>query len=571
MSERWGGPRAPEQDFETILRRLLREASEAIPGLSPDPKQADPVVVMLLRSFAREYADMYQRIDDSVGLAYRTLVTRLLSFPHAPEPASTVLHLVTKDAGVGIPVDFQAVASEPIQLPGGRTAQARFSPLTQGTISAFEVTALVLVESNGAATLLGGPPAPGPQPSWSARARNAPALFIALDASDPTPADHAEVFLHGDALGVRTCLWSPWDVPSSTEEGGRAFSGGPSEPPFVPASAYYVHQPFEPPVFTFRSDTRRERSPYERQLVAVGGESLVSQACAVPPALGAPGAALPPARGRRHWVRIVLPSDADVRSVRGVRAHTNAVVAINREQRSSGKVNLIKTPSHSWTLPDDVTFDNLLGIDRVVDFLSGFHLEDASRPGGLDATRSYRVVEFLEKDRRRVRVDLRNRESPSPQAQIQIDYSVTLGDAANGLAPGTVSSAFTQANVFPGLQSVTNLVPTLGGRPARSADMAEDELSTVLRARGRAVVAQDYVEMARAFDPERIRSVTIGRGVVRGPRGLRSGIIVETHTLPDGFVNVLERESFRTRLTSYIQDRCSIGESVEVQLVDLPA
>ena len=204
----------------------------------------------------------------------------------------------------------------------------------------------------------------------------------------------------------------------------------------------------------------------------------------------------------------------------------------------------------------------------MLDLKSGYEFAPAITREGLDAVRSYRLAESAEGDRRRLRVEVLNREESRRRSEIQIDYSVTLGPAANGLGPGTVNVAFTPAQVFPGLTSVTNLVATLGGRAAPAVELQEEELRLALRARGRAVVANDFVQMAQAFDPERIREVGLSRGVTRGPHGLRSSVVVTGRTPAGSFVNELERESFQRRLTAYLQDRCSIGETVEVRLAE---
>jgi hypothetical protein len=39
-------------------------------------------------------------------------------------------------------------------------------------------------------------------------------------------------------------------------------------------------------------------------------------------------------------------------------------------------------------------------------------------------------------------------------------------------------------------------------------------------------------------------------------------------TRAKSFVNDLERDAFRRRLNAYLQDRCTMGEAVEVQLVE---
>jgi hypothetical protein len=567
VSTNWNWLRPEDSDFDAVFKRLLQEASEAIPGLSPDPRQADPVVVMLLRAFAREFVRVYESLDDSVGLAYRALVSRLLSFPHAPEPATTVLRLDAKDAGARIPTDFQAVAAQPVQIPGRRAAQAHFSPIAAGQISSFEVAALVLVEPSGAATRLPDPPVPGLEPRWKARPRSSPALFIALDSVAPAPDDRVEIFLHGDPDSVRSCLWSPWSIPDRLGAAAHGILRDAPEPPHVPAREFHDSVPFDPPLFTFRSDLRRLRSPYELQMVAVGGRSLLSQACAVPKELGDTAPGLPPPTGIRHWVRISL-GDVDLRAMQGVRARTNCVIAANRELRTSGALTFDDSPIHSWSLPDDVSLENLLAVERVLDLKTGYQFVPASTREGLEALRSYRMVEWMDRDRPRVNVDLLNRDPQRRRTEIQIDYSLTLGQAANGLDAGSVNVIFTPNSVFPGLTSVTNLVPTLGGSPARAVDLQEDELRTALRARGRAVVANDFIQMARSFDPERVHSVTLRRGVARGPRGLRSSVVVTSHMVSGSFVNDLERESFQHRLAAYLQDRCSVGETVQVELVE---
>ena len=568
MSVDWGWLRPEEYDFDAVLQRLLREASETIPGLSPDPRQADPVVVMLLRAFAREYAELYRLMDDSVGMAYRTLASRLLTFPRAAEPATTVLRLETKDPGARIPTEFHAVAPQPVSIPGRRSAQALFSPIAEGRISSFEVAALVLVEPSGAATRLPDPPCPGLPTRWQARPRATPALFVALDSMVPAADDRAEIFLYGDAQGVRSCLWSHWHVPDRLGGVGVGLRSERSEPAFVPGNEFHDRLPFDPPLFTFRSDLRRLSSPYEPQIVAVGGPSLLSQACAVPRELGEATTGLPPARGVRHWVRVTFPTATDPGALMGVQARTNSVLAANREVRSSGAIVVDDTPVHSWSLPDDVSFENLLRIERVLDLRSGYEFSPASTREGLDAVRGYRLAEWAEGDRRRLRVETLNREEPRRRTEIQIDYSVTLGPAANGLAPGTVSVVFTPAQVFPGLTTVTNLVETRGGRAAPPPELQEEELRLALRARGRAVVADDFIQLAQAFDPERIREVTLSRGVTRGPGGLRSSLVVTGRTPAGSFVNDLDRDSFRRRLAAHLQDRCSVGETVEVRLME---
>lgn len=567
MSHAWGWLKPEERDFDAVLQRLLKEASEVLPGLSPDPRVADPVVVMLLRSFAREYVELYQVLDDSVGMAYRTLVSRLLAFPHAPEPATTVLALKAKDAGTKIPTDFQAVAAQPIVV-NRRSVQAHFSPVKEGAISSFEVAALVVVAPNGQARRLPDPPLAGQPETWAAESRRAPTLYIALDSPAPDAADPFEVFLYGPEEAVRRTLWSAWDVPAPAGGAGCALHGAGPEPPYVPAEVFYRATPFDPPIFTFRSDMNRIQSTYSVQFVTTGCEALRARACDVPKELGTPGPALPPRHGKRHWVRVTLAEGSTLEELMGLQARTNAVLAANREVRTSGAVGVDDTPSHSWNLTDDVTFENLLAVERVLDLKSGHLYAMADTRAGSQALRSYRVSEWLDGARHRVRVEMMNRDPERRRTELEILFSLTLGPDANGLATGTISQVYTPAQVFPGLLTVSNLVPTVGGRPVRSATLQEDELRSALRHRGRAVVTSDYVELSLAFDPDRIRGVTLGRGVTRRERGLRSTVEIHAGVVASSFVNDLEREALRRRLEAYLQDRSAMGETVQVVFED---
>ena len=566
MARSWGWLKPEERDFDAVLRRLHKEAADVIPGLSADPKQADPVIVMLLRAFAREYVDLYHLLDDSVGLAYRTLVSRLVAFPHAPEPSTTVLKIQAKDAGARIPIDFEAMSGQPVVLGSRRTAQAHFSPFEEGVVSSFEVSAVVLVETSGNATRLGPPPAGAGPGRWQASARRSPAVFVALDSAEPSPTDLATLFLYGDERAVRQCLWGSWSIPAAKGGAGRGIAGRPPEPVLIPGEVFYERSPFEPPLFTFRSDTRRIRSPYEPRFISVGGETLVAEACLAPAELAQPGPSLPAPKGTRHWVRIELPVDADLASLRELKVATNAVLTANRELRTSGAIPVDATPIHTWMFPEQVDLDNLLRLERVIDLKTGYLYHSSDTREGLDSPRAYRLVEWLDGERRALKVELLNRETPLRPSQIEIVYSLTLGPAANGLEPGTISQIYTPPQVFPALVSVTNLVPTLGGRPARTADHEEDELRSALRHRGRTVVASDYLDAVRAFDPERVQDVRIGRSVVRGPRGLRSAVLLTVDINPASFVSALEQEAFRTRMEAYLQDRSAMGEQVEVRL-----
>ncbi len=570
MSRGWGWLKPEERDFEAVLRRLHKEASESIPGLSPDPKQADPVIVMLLRAFAREYVELYHLLDDSVGMAYRTLVSRLVAFPHAPEPATTALQLVVKDAGAKVPIDFEAISSQPVILAGRRSVQAHFSPYDEGVVSSFEAGPVALVEPSGVAWRMSLNPNETSAGRWQAPPRNYASLFLALDSPSPSATDPVTVFVHGGDRAVQQCLWSRWVIPAS--QGGPAIRIHDNVPePFVPGKVFYEGAPFEPPMFTFRSDARRIRSPYEPQFVKVGGEALLSQACPFPRELGSPGVALSQPHGTRHWVRVDLPPDVDLTALRQVRFATNAVLAANRELRTSGAINVDATPIHTWLFPETVDFDSLLRLERVIDLKSGHLYQSSDSHEGLESPRAYRLVEWLDGERRALKVELLNREDTPRASQVEIVYSLTLGTAANGLEPGTISQVFTPPQVFPGLLSVNNLVPAIGGRPARTADLQEDELRAALRHRGRTVVASDYLESARAFDPDRVTSVSLGRGVARGPRGLRSTVRLDVELNAAAFVSAMERESFRLRLEGYLQDRSAMGECVEVRLAGGPA
>lgn len=556
------GP-ADDRTPDAILRRLLREASEAIPGLSPDPKQADPVVVMLLKAFSREYADLYKELDNTVELAYRALVMRLLQFPRGPKPATTVLEIESKDPTVAVPSSLEVLCERPVTDRQGRSYPAHFTPVSDTRMSAFDPAYIAYVGTDGRGllwTVRAGRIRKGMEgeaESFAAPGPACPFLLVALEGQDVVHEDPCTVFLMGPDSAVNGCLWGRWSiagpdqmVPIPIVQDRGSF--------WVPALRDDPGVAEDPEFFSFRTTSRNIRSAYETRFVPLGGEALL-RAPAVSPAAG--GTELPallaPARGVRSWIRIDLDPRLTLADLEGLFLTTRAILAANREPRTTGALDLDNSPAQIWMLPEDVTRSNLLAIDEVTDLRSG-HAFLPDLPDREPGPRMYRLTEVEDARGARLAVRLHTDQPPSAGVRVEIRYSLCLGPIANGLASGSVRVIFSPKD-FPGIVSATSLVPTLGGEPAPSVSDADFALRSLLRTRGRAVSRLDYRDLARAYDPGRVMDVEIGRGVKMGSRGPVACIEAVVKTRPGAFGSDLERRVFRDRLERYLLDRAPAG------------
>lgn len=544
---------------EAILRRILQQASQEIDGLSADPKLADPVVLLLLRAFAREFAELYLEVDRTTDRAFRALVRRLLTFPRAPRPAHTVLQFQASDPGVVVDESVMVVGRRAVAAGSGQEDRPiYFTPLRACRLGEAAPTAVILITPGGDASLLQasgvfrpGPAESGP-PGWRAPAASgALELYIALDGRPPAdPARAPGFYLDGDERVCRACLWSTWE---------RLGPGGAVDARLEPGRLI-VHRPRDPDPepFSFRSDTRATWSPFESLLVRLpSGEAAAAPE--VPAGAGGPAAAgVPrPADGRRAWWRVRLPPGTDPDRLRDLRLRGDCVPAINR-QVCRLSFNIAAVPEQGVTLP--VTLQQLLGVEEIEDLGSGRVFRDRSAPGGYREPRSHRLREDPEG---RVVLLLRDELLGGRPTRIQVRYATTLGSAANGLDRGSVAALYESR---PGLRGVVNVAPSAGGEAARPLPEQEDELRTALRTHGRCVVAQDYREMARLYDPRRIGAVEVRPGVMRADRGLRRCVEVIVEVPPGEFVSEAESEHFLEGLQAHLLSRSPVTEAVRVTL-----
>jgi len=558
----------PARTPEAILERLLREASETIPGLSPDPKQADPVVVMLLKAFAREYAEVYRDLDDTVGLAYRALVERLIQFPRGPSPATTVLEIESKDPSFAVSAGFEILCERPVADREGRNHQVHFTPIAETKLSPFEVSHFCFIDAAGegrcwparegkASRGLGGA-----GKSFRAPPPANPALLIAIDSGGGAAGDPCVLFLHGPEPAVRSCLWGRWSLAG---EGLPLIALGNDLGGFLIPALRDDRRVPEPDLFSFRSSVKGIASPYAPCFVPLDAGLLLEKAVPAPAAGGSQLAGLlAPARGRRAWVRIDMEPQAAVSQLDGLKISTRSVLAANRETRTSGALDLDNSPVQLIPFPEGVTHENLLSIDDVIDLRTG-HRYELDSPDREPGPRSYRLTHAADARDARLALEVRTSAPPEPGARIEARYSLCLGSVANGLAPGSVRVILSPKD-FPGVVSASNLVPTIGGGPAPSLTDADLAFRCVLRTRGRAVSRADLEDLAYSFDPARIAAVRVGRGVMLGKRGPRICADVAVAPRPGAFFSDLEREVFRDRLARHLDARAPLGMAVRVEV-----
>jgi len=547
----WLDPREAEAD--QVLDRLLAEAAERIPGLSPDQNLTDPLVKLLLAAVAKEYAAVYSQLDQVIDVAYQQLVDNLLTFPHAPHPSSLVLALDVTDAGT--PVDENLIVIGRKALPDGDTFTERnihFAPFGAERVAGIPAPMVIhqaaggtlSLHSNGTATPVGTvEPGPG---DW---------LHIGITASAGLELETIALFLHADDPALVDALrWSRWYTGAPADDTG-----------FVPAEnsrqvPWNGHD--DPPVMRSRSDGHRPTSPHDRAFVDIPTEALRRRSAPLPEAVevaaatGALGEEIP-----HSWLRVRCHERLDVARLPLLQVLPNCVVAFNL-QAATARFKIGRAPIEFVTLP--VGYDGVFRLDEVRDAANVTEFLDAEAGAGLGAEAVYhldRTPDDL------LRLRLMSRSEPTRPRAVEVMYTTTSGVEANGLAAGSVDTIYNR-RLAPGVAGAVSITGSAGGRAAPDRTWLTTELRAQLATRGRAVTPRDFEVLARAFDPVRISKTEVDRGVMRGPRGITSCVRVTAHYAADQIHGDLERDLLQQQLQQYLAARAPADLAVAVDIVE---
>jgi len=551
---RWLDP--DQEDHDAVLRRLLQEASDAVPGLSSDPALTDPLVRLMLAAVSREYARLYRKLDGVVDTAYQRLVSNLLSFPRAPRPASAVFHLEVKDPGTTIDDTFEVVGRKAI---GGTEVadekSVHFTSVEEQTLAGLPSPVVLFEETSGQVHLLadgkeapGAPPHRGPK--WSSDEPGPARLHLGFDIPPEAQDEVTTVFLVAPDELLRHLVWSRWIADPS----GLAFE-------FRPAADRRMegwHDRSDPEMFRSRTDRGTPPSPYDRGFLRLPPDLLRTGVGVEIGAVlaGVHGGYLPSVPGR-SWVTVFFDEPLQTADVAPLRVLTNCAVLFNLNRILESR----EVGSEAVQVVDlEHRFSEIFRLNSVFDADHRTTYQDAEQPEGIRAENRYSLEEAPAGN---VRLRLSSRQGMARPRRLEVDLATTYADQANGLDPGSVDLIFDQSQC-PGVVSAVNVTATAGGGAASHETHDSAELRALLASRGRAITAHDFKALVHGFNPDPVRGVAVERGVLEGARGVQSAVHVRVTLDPAAFANALELSAYRQQLQRYLQVRAPAGQSVTV-------
>lgn len=548
--------RADQADADAVMRRLLQEAAQAVPGLSPDPSLTDPLVRLLLQAMSREYARLYQELDDVVGRSYRRLVEQMLSYPRAPRPSSTVLRLRVRDRGLRVDEGLRVIGRKAIATPyGAQETNISFVPLTETVVAGLGGCAVVLETPDGRAQrtadvhdpLIG---APGAGPAWNLDHGGELRLYVGLDLGPDDAAEELALYLEAPDAVRESVVWSRWIAGTTGDV-------------VVPAEHERLgawHGVADTEMLRSRSDRGIPRSPHDRALVHLDRDFLESGRGQVPPAVerGIAAGHLPSAPAR-IWVQVDLHDQEQPSRLATLRIHPDCVIGWNVEQETSLVSGGIE-PEQRVVLDRD--FDSIYRIEEVRDSANAVIFGSVEARGGFGAEHRYHLD--IESDGRAV-LRLSSRRTAARPRSFEVDLLHTLASAANGLDPGSVSIIH-DASRCPGVDEAVNITPSAGGEDPPGLPRHGEELRNALVTRGRAVTRHDFTRLARAFDPDRIDDVEVGRGVTRRETGVVPCVDVRVRARGGALQTEPQRRAFEAELHDHLQERACAGTAVRVRV-----
>ncbi len=256
------------------------------------------------------------------------------------------------------------------------------------------------------------------------------------------------------------------------------------------------------------------------------------------------------------WMRIDLPRGGDKGILRfPFEIFFDCIVAVNKNEltlfKHTGGYRLVEVE-----LPENIV--NILEVTRVVD-AQGKVYKPAHEIKGAEFG-SYTLEERGEK--LILWFDF-SQEIGFPPDAITVNYAVTTGISANGIAAGKIIDLYEN---HPGLKECRNLIPTQGAIPAKTEEQIVTEVATRLRNRDRALSFRELTRWAQTFDP-RIKNVVCTSGVERAARGVRRCIVVKTVIDSSRFLSDDEINLLQSRLGRFLRARSPLNTRFKIEII----
>ncbi|MFQ6003299.1 MAG: hypothetical protein ACE5KJ_06090, partial [Candidatus Zixiibacteriota bacterium] len=512
-----------ENTKEQIYSQLLREMKYWFPEIPDSSDRLDPVLRLLLGAFAHQIEKLNQKINATWDQTFRSLVrTVFVEGLRWPVPASTVMKVDPTDEILELDTSVRFLYKDEkeernfIFSPWGKVKLLK-AELGLAYYSTGEDLFLLSsfgkdkYEKNGERRVV---PLSN-NIKASAQFSNQHTLYLgirynrsALDFSD------VPIFFHTDEDALHQIRWGRWFLSSpdgyffkessfcpgvDAQQNLKSFDSpqktfvflgglGKSEDLFKSFADYFFYLP---PSHLARWGSCQIPSDLQKFVSAglLGEQSKNSE--------------------KLFWIKIDLSEKGDKTSFADLKEiYFNCFLAINKKDLTFFK-HTAGNQLLEVELPEECS--TIFSIDSVVDsnnreYQNRLNLSFSKTPFSyITEERNGHVVLWF---------DFTNYPGSGPNS-ISVYYSTTFGSLGNGIEAGKIEQLWER---HPGIRSVTNILPTSGGMPAKTTEELLLEVSSLLRNRGRAVSFEEIEYWTKLFD-SRITSAECKNVIRMGPQG----------------------------------------------------
>ena len=559
-----------ENTKEQIYSQLLAEIKYWFPEIPDFSDKLDPVLRLLLGAFAYQIEKLNQKINSTWDETFRSLVRNVfVEGLRWPVPASTVMkveptdEILELDSSVRFLYKDEKEERDFIFSPMGRVKLLKAELISAYFCSGQDFFPLISRAGKDKENdEKKGVPAPE-DTKVSPALPPEPALYLGIKYNG-SPQDFSDVpvFFRTDENALHQVRWSRWFLSSpdgyffeessfcpgtrSQRKGESVlgsqkpavFLGGLCESTdlFENLTDHFFYLPR-----SHLASWGRCAVPYDVQKFASAGilaeKDLVSE--------------------KLFWIKIALSERGAKTSLAGLKdIYFNCFVTVNKRDLAFFK-HTAGNQLLEVELPEECS--TILSIDSVVDS------NNREYQNRLDLSSSKTALTYVtqERDGRIILwFDFSNYPGSIPNS-VSVHYSSTFGPLGNGIEAGKIEQLWER---HPGIRTVTNLLPSGGGMPAKTPEELLSEISSLLRNRGRAVSFEEMEHWAKLFD-SRITSAECGNVIRKGPQGAFRCTQVNVRVRSEEFCSEDELKLFRKRLERFLKARSLINVPIEVNIV----
>ncbi|HOP07514.1 MAG TPA: hypothetical protein PLF13_09505 [candidate division Zixibacteria bacterium] len=544
---------------EQIFAHMHRDLRAWNPKIPESPERLDPILRILMEMYAHQLSGIDNEIGKTWQVASESLIKAMSpECQRWPVPAYTVMRCLPVDPVVEVDPNTRFFYKE--RREGGH--MLFFSGIRPEKIIKAKVKH-ILLQSDHAVTDITPPDAAAsdrpPTTGVTAAITAVNRAYVAVEfEGTPSNLTDALIFVNGDPEALAQVRWSKWypgsnfgsfyedssfcpglssDLDSIFPSGKEVLDWGglrKSSDLFVRLKDSFVCLP---EMFT----STWEPGPLDSALVEMMRRS-----------------SLKPENyeGSYYWIRIDLPPKGDrSRLAYGLQFYFDAMLVVNKNEmrlfKHTGGDKLVEIE-----LPEDI--ESIVEISEVIDSAGENYvaIHEAS-PGG---PRKFYAIENRE-EKLVMWFDYSNSLEPPPDS-LTVTYSVTAGTEANGVGAGKIVELYEN---HPGLDEVTNLIPTGGAVPAKTDKQLVDEASARLRNRDRALSYEEIAVWAQTFDP-RIKRAVCESGVQRIGKGVCRCIVVGLLVDGEAFHSQDEMDLLSERLECFLKSRSPVNTRFRIEL-----